>query len=40
MSNGLKAVNSLVSIGRGQRELNIGDRQTGKNAVSIDTTLN
>merc|ERR1711936_500143 len=37
---GLKAVDSLVPIGRGQRELIIGDRQTGKTAVAIDTMLN
>jgi len=37
---GLKAVDSLVPIGRGQRELIIGDRQTGKTAISIDTIIN
>merc|ERR1712168_724089 len=37
---GLKAVDSLVPIGRGQRELIIGDRQTGKTAVALDTMLN
>lgn len=37
---GIKAVDSLVPIGRGQRELIIGDRQTGKTAVAIDTILN
>ena len=40
MQTGLKAVDSLVPIGRGQRELIIGDRQTGKTAVVIDTFLN
>ncbi|KAH0445472.1 hypothetical protein IEQ34_025429 [Dendrobium chrysotoxum] len=40
MQTGLKAVDSLVPIGRGQRELLIGDRQTGKTAIAIDTILN
>src|SRR5579872_241262 len=40
MQTGLKAIDSLVPIGRGQRELIIGDRQTGKTAVAIDTILN
>jgi len=40
MQTGLKAVDSLVPIGRGQRELIIGDRQTGKTAIAIDTILN
>lgn len=40
MQTGLKAVDSLVPIDRGQRELIIGDRQTGKTAVAIDTILN
>jgi F-type H+-transporting ATPase subunit alpha len=40
MQTGLKAVYSLVPIGRGQRELIIGDRQTGKTAIAIDTILN
>jgi F-type H+/Na+-transporting ATPase subunit alpha len=40
MQTGLKAVDSLVPIGRGQRELIIGDRQTGKTAIAIDTFLN
>merc|ERR1712166_759613 len=40
MRTGLKAVDSLVPIGRGQRELIIGDRQTGKTAIAIDTILN
>ena len=40
MQTGLKAVDSLVPIGRGQRELIIGDRQTGKTAIAIDTIIN
>ncbi|KAI5653716.1 hypothetical protein M9H77_30903 [Catharanthus roseus] len=40
MQTGLKAIDSLVPIGRGQRELIIGDRQTGKIAIAIDTILN
>src|SRR6202046_1719949 len=40
MPTGLKAIDSLVPIGRGQRELIIGDRQTGKTAVAIDTFIN
>lgn len=40
MQTGLKSVDSLVPIGRGQRELIIGDRQTGKTAIAIDTILN
>ena len=40
MQTGLKALDSLVPVGRGQRELIIGDRQTGKTAVAIDTFLN
>ena len=40
MQTGLKALDSLVPIGRGQRELVIGDRQTGKTAVAIDTIIN
>jgi len=40
MVTGIKAVDSLVPIGRGQRELIIGDRQTGKTAVAIDTIIN
>ncbi|ERN01339.1 hypothetical protein AMTR_s00002p00257540 [Amborella trichopoda] len=40
MQTGLKAVDSSVPIGRGQRELIIGDRQTGKTAIAIDTILN
>ena len=37
---GLKAIDSLTPIGRGQRELIIGDRRTGKTAIAIDTILN
>lgn len=40
LHTGLKAIDTLVPIGRGQRELIIGDRQTGKTAVAIDTILN
>jgi len=40
MQTGLKAVDSLVPVGRGQRELIIGDRQTGKTAIAIDTIIN
>jgi len=40
MQTGIKAVDSLVPIGRGQRELIIGDRQTGKTAVAVDTIIN
>lgn len=40
MQTGIKAVDSLVPIGRGQRELIIGDRQTGKTALAIDTIIN
>jgi F-type H+-transporting ATPase subunit alpha len=40
MQTGLKAIDSMVPIGRGQRELIIGDRQTGKTAVAIDTVIN
>ena len=40
MQTGLKAVDALIPIGRGQRELIIGDRQTGKTAIAIDTILN
>jgi len=40
MQTGLKSVDSMVPIGRGQRELIIGDRQTGKTAVAIDTIIN
>jgi len=40
MQTGLKAIDSLIPIGRGQRELIIGDRQTGKTAIALDTFLN
>ena len=40
LQTGLKAVDSMIPIGRGQRELIIGDRQTGKTAIAIDTILN
>ena len=40
MQTGLKAIDSLIPVGRGQRELIIGDRQTGKTAIAIDTFLN
>ena len=40
MQTGLKSVDALVPVGRGQRELIIGDRQTGKTAIAIDTILN
>merc|ERR1712091_222989 len=40
MPTGLKAVDALIPIGRGQRELIIGDRQTGKTSIAIDTIIN
>src|ERR1700758_4871727 len=40
MATGLKAIDALITIGRGQRELIIGDRQTGKTAIALDTILN
>lgn len=40
LQTGLKAIDSMVPIGRGQRELIIGDRQTGKSAIAIDTIIN
>src|SRR5213075_1119216 len=40
LQNGLKAIDSMVPIGRGQRELIIGDRQTGKTAVAVDAIIN
>ena len=40
MQTGLKAIDALIPVGRGQRELIIGDRQTGKTAIAIDTILN
>ena len=40
MATGLKSIDALIPIGRGQRELIIGDRQTGKTAIILDTFLN
>ena len=40
MSTGLKAIDALIPVGRGQRELIIGDRQTGKTAIAVDTIIN
>ena len=40
LQTGLKAIDAMIPIGRGQRELIIGDRQTGKTAVAIDTIIN
>merc|ERR1712113_1161195 len=40
MQTGLKAVDALIPVGRGQRELIIGDRQTGKTAIALDTIIN
>jgi len=40
MATGLKAIDSMIPIGRGQRELIIGDRQTGKTSIGIDTIIN
>ena len=40
LQTGLKAVDSMIPIGRGQRELNIGDRQTGNTAIAVDTIIN
>ena len=40
MATGIKAVDALIPIGRGQRELIIGDRQTGKTSVIVDTIIN
>src|SRR6202035_1142698 len=40
MLTGLKAIDSMIPSGRGQRELIIGDRQTGKTAIAIDTIIN
>src|SRR5699024_9275169 len=40
LQTGLKAIDSMVPIGRGQRQLVIGDRQTGKTALAIDTIIN
>src|SRR6266550_7122904 len=40
MQTGLKAIDAMIPIGRGQRELIIGDRQTGKTAIVVDTMVN
>ena len=40
LQTGIKAIDSMTPIGRGQRQLIIGDRQTGKTAVCVDTILN
>ena len=40
MATGLKAIDALIPVGRGQRELIIGDRQTGQTAIALDTILN
>ena len=40
VQTGYKAIDSMVPVGRGQRELIIGDRQTGKTALAIDTIIN
>jgi F-type H+-transporting ATPase subunit alpha len=40
LQTGIKAIDSMIPIGRGQRELIIGDRQTGKTAIAIDTIMN
>src|ERR1700733_10337623 len=40
MATGIKAIDSMIPVGRGQRELIIGDRQTGKSAVALDTIIN
>src|SRR5579862_9674840 len=40
LQTGIKAIDAMIPIGRGQRELIIGDRQTGKTAVALDTTIN
>lgn len=40
METGIKAIDALVPVGRGQRELIIGDRQIGKTQIAIDTILN
>src|SRR5438552_607661 len=40
LQSGIKAIDSMLQIGRGQRELIIGDRQTGKTAIAIDTIIN
>ncbi len=40
LQTGFKAIDAMVPVGRGQRELIIGDRQTGKTAIAIDTIIN
>lgn len=40
MQTGLKAIDAMIPIGRGQRQLIIGDRQTGKTAIAVDTIIN
>ena len=40
LQTGIKAIDSMILIGRGQRELIIGDRQTGKTAIAVDTIIN
>jgi F0F1-type ATP synthase alpha subunit len=40
MATGIKAIDTMIPIGRGQRELLIGDRQTGKTAIALDTIIN
>ena len=40
LQTGIKAIDAMIPIGRGQRELIIGDRQTGKTAIAIDTIIN
>ena len=40
MQTGIKAIDAMIPIGRGQRELIIGDRQTGKTAIAVDAIIN
>ena len=40
VATGIKVIDAIIPIGRGQRELIIGDRQTGKTAIAVDTILN
>ena len=40
MQTGIKAIDAMIPVGRGQRQLIIGDRQTGKTAIAIDTIIN
>ena len=40
LQTGIKAIDAMIPIGRGQRQLIIGDRQTGKTAIAVDTILN